>query len=572
MEGTAFLDAIDQYLQQEDALAISREVSDLRNSFEDYMIEEERKIQVEELEAQEQQVEIDLEDRKIAIQKLKEDFRERYNAFKEKRKQQKDAVDTIEAANLGQKRSLIAKLKDLVANEENIGAAFATLKEIQDTWKSIGDIPRAKRNEVETEYAHLMDDFFYNINIYKELKEHDFHRNEQLKEAIIKRLKQLNSLDKIKEIESQLKKLQDEWNDVGPVPNERWEALKESYWTEVRSIYNKINRFYEDRRSIQLDNLKKKEDLLAELKTIVAEVDQAESAKGWDKLTSKVLDIQERWKKVGFGPKKQNDELFAELRKVCDLFFDQKKAFFDVIKKDYEGVAKQKKALIDEAILIVQNEDKRSVADQLKKLQNTWKKLGHSGPRNEQKLWKEFRGVCDKFFTSLEEDKKKSQVQEEANLKAKKEVVAKIKSLKLPENKQEALRSLNEHVKEFNAIGHVPFKAKDSLFKEFKAAMDAHYASMKMDEQEKEQVLLEAQIEMIQGGSNAGRQLRGIKDEIRRKIDHYNKEIIQLENNLGFFSNSKGAEKLLKEVEGRVEGYKEKISQLKQQLKMIPNE
>lgn len=572
MVGTEFLEALSGFLEQDDLLSITKEVNELKSSFEDYIIEEERKLQVAEMEAKENQEEIDQEKELLDIQNLKEAFHEKFSAFKQAKKQQREEIDAIESKHLSEKLALIKRLKELVATEENIGAAFASLKEIQEQWKTIGEIPRAKRNEVETEYSHLLDDFFYNIKIYKELKDHDFHRNEQLKEEIIVKLKRLNNLDKIKQIESELKELQDEWNDVGPVNNERWEALKEAFWTEVRSIYNKINRFYEDRRSIQLENLKKKEVLLEELKVLLADIDGLESPKDWEKMTTKVIDIQNRWKKIGFGPKKQNDELFAELRKECDFFFEKKKDFFEDVRKDYDSVAKNKKSIIEQAAQIVLGEDKREIANQLKKLQQNWKKIGHSGPRNEQKLWKEFRAICDKFFTSLEDDRKKSAEEELQNLQLKQELIKQIEGLKLPEEKKEALNLLTDYIKKFNAIGHVPIKEKDRLFESFKKATDLHYNNLKLEESEKENVLLQAQVEMVQGGPNAGRQLRAMKDEIRKKIDHFNKEIIQLENNLGFFSNSKGADKLLKDVESRVQGYKVKIEELKRQLKMIPNE
>ncbi len=573
METTTFLEQLNALAASEDLLSVGREASDLRTRFDDFLIEEERKIQVDELEAQERGEELDTEERKAELARLKDDFQEAYQAFKAARKQQKDEREAIETRNLSEKMALIKRLKEVVTEEENIGAAFAALKEIQDKWKEIGEIPRAKRNEVETEYSHLLDDFFYNIKIYKELKEHDFHRNHQLKLELIGKLKKLNELESIREIEEQLKQLQDEWNDIGPVPNEEWENLKESYWTEVRSVYNKINRFYEDRRAQLNANIELKKSLLEELKSFFAEEEEdPDTAKAWDKQTRQVLDIQERWKKIGFGPRKENDQLFKELRALCDDFFGKKKAFFDGLHKEYDGVAQKKKELIDEAKALQTSTDWNETANQLKKLQRRWKDLGHSGVKHEQKLWKEFRAACDHFFTARQNHFSEQEQEQVDNLAKKEEIIARIKAYKPAEDKATALADLKAFSAEFNEVGHVPIKAKDKVYKEFKDAMDAHYGALKMDAAEKEEVMFRAKIELLQSSPNSPRLLRGMKDDIRKEIDRYTKEITQLENNLGFFSRTKGAEKLLKDVDNKVARYREKIDELKAQLKMIPNE
>lgn len=569
---TTFLDQLTALLEQEDLVALNREASELRSQFDDYVLQQEHEMQVEELEAQERGESVDQEKRKEALLKEKEAFRAAYQEFKEKRRVQKEEAEALEQRNLGLKNGLIKRLSELVRTEENIGAAFATLKEIQEAWKEIGDIPRKKRNEVETEYSHLLDDFFYNIKIYKELKEHDFHRNHQLKLDLIVQLKKLNELSSIKEIDARLKQLQDEWNDVGPVPNEEWDQLKEAYWTEVRSVYNKINRFYEDRRAELQANLDQKKALLEELRALLQQDEVMDTAKAWEKRTEEIIAIQNRWKEIGFGPKRENDALFKQLRSMCDAFFKEKKVFFEGLQGAFNEIAEKKKKLIEQARLVQAGEQSADAANQLKKLQRQWKELGHSGVRHEQKLWKEFRAVCDAYFNARQAQYAEQEKEQEENLKLKKEVLARLQSYELAADKSQALRDLKTLSAEFNAIGHVPIKAKQGLFNDFKAAMDSKYAALKMDESEKEQVLFQAKIETLQASPDAFRQLRGLKDDLRKEIDRHQKEITQLENNLGFFANSKGAQALAKEVEKKVERSRSKIDQLKAQLKLIPNE
>lgn len=570
MENPDFIAKLNELTSGEDLMAVNRDVNDLKSKLEDYILEEERKIQVEELTAEEKGEAIDKSEAKDELIQLKEQFIELFDSYKTQYKKLRDEQKAVEEKNLGDKVALIKKLKEIVQNEENIGAAFAGLKDIQEKWKAIGDIPRSKRNEIETEYSHLLDDFFYNINIYKELKEHDFHRNHQLKLDVIEKLKALNKLETIKKVENGLKELQDKWNDIGPVPNEEWEKIKEAYWTEVRSIYNKVNRFYDDRREQMKANLDAKRERLEHIQKLVGEIETYDSVKLWDKATKKVLKLQAEWKEIGFGPKKDNEKIWKQFRKACDTFFEAKSHFFKDVHKEFDAIAEKKKALIDKANDLKQSTDWGNTAKQLKQLQQQWKKLGHAGIKHEQRLWKQFREACDHFFSSREKHFWEQDKQFEVNLKEKEALIAAIDAYKPVDDKEKAIADIREFAKQFAAIGHVPIKEKNRIFKAFEEAMDKQYKGLDMKGDEKEKILFEAKLDTLKASPNADGAMRNLRNDIRKQIDHLNREIVQLENNLGFFANSKGADSLKKEVEKKVDGVKEKIGQLRNQLKMIP--
>ncbi len=574
MENVNFIEELNTLTANEDLLSVSRDINELRSKLEDFVLEEERKIQVAQLVAEEKSEPVDasVAEKQEEINQLKETFYELYTAYKEKKKVLVAERNANEAKNLAEKTALIKRLREVVSTEENIGAAFSALNEIQDKWKEIGDISRDKRNDIQSEYSRLLEDFFYNIKIYKELKDHDFHRNFQLKSAIIAELKKVNLLKSIKEAETQLKQLQNDWEDIGPVPNEEWEKLKEAYWTEVRSIYNKINRYYDDRRAEQQNNIKAKQALVEETRALIADLAANDSVKAWEDMTKKVIETQNNWKKIGFGPRKENEIVWKEFRAVCDEFFAAKKVFFGSIQEEYNELATQKKTLIDKANALKDSTDWKGTADQLKRLQQQWKKIGHAGVKHEQKLWKEFRGACDAFFTSRQAHFDQKDAQFVDNLVKKQELIKAIESYKVGTDKKAALNDLKAFATDFNAIGMVPMKDKDAVFKAFKSALDAHYGALKMEGAEKDQIMFEAKIDQLKASPNAGRELQELKFNLRKDIDKYQKEIIQLENNLGFFANSKGADSLKKEVEKKVDFAKDKIVEIKTKLKMIPNE
>lgn len=569
MESTAFLEELNALVSQEDLISAGREVNELSARFEDYVIEEERKLQIAQLDAEEKGEEIP---ENSELVKLKESFREVLKDFREKRKAVIDSKNAEEITNLSKKKALINKLRETIQNEENIGAAFGALKEIQENWKEIGDIPREKRDEIQTEYSRLIEDFFYNINIYKQLKDHDLKRNAQMKQEVISKLRELQEVSSIKEVEHHLKALQNDWEDIGPVSNEEWELMKDEYWKAVHACYSRINLHYEEQRAVLTKNLELKNELLVKLTAAVDEIPEQTDAKFWDEATVNILRFQEDWKKIGFGPRKENEEVWTAFRAQCDRFFAAKKEFFGEVQKEFDKIAEKKKELIDKASALKDSTDWKNTANQLVHLQKQWKTLGNSGQRHEQRLWKQFRGACDVFFDNRQKHFEAADAEFETNLTAKNEIISKINAYVIPDDKKQALADLKQFASDFNAVGKVPMKVKDTVYNEFKAALDKHYAELKLEGDERNKVMFQARLDTLAGSPDSSRLFAREKADLRKKIEQLQHEILQLENNLGFFANSKGADALKKEVEKKIERAKNEIVAMRQKIKLIPNE
>ncbi|NCA20349.1 MAG: DUF349 domain-containing protein [Crocinitomicaceae bacterium] len=569
MENKNFLEQIKSYLEQEDLIGSGREISALKTSFEDYMIEVERLDQIKRMEATDKGETVESPDFKSE----KEAFFTVYKDVQEKRKAQVELKNALEAGNLKQKKELILRFKDLIENEENIGNAFATRKEIHETWKKIGDIPREKRDEIQKEYSRYVEIFHHTINIYKVLKENDYKKNSQLKDEVIFKLKNLrNSSKNVRDIEATLRTLQDEWEGIGPVQNEQWEELKASYWEAVKSVYEKINNFYDEQRHVLLENLQKKRELVAELIEATSNFEAASKQKDWDVITEKVLAIQERWKHIGFGPKKENEAIWVEFRGICDKFFEAKKEFNKSIDAVLKANADLKRALIEEVKKIESSKEWKTAADKIVSLQKKWKQIGNAGHRFENKLWAEFRASCDTFYNARDAYFAAQDESLTKNLQEKIELIAEIEAFDSSIDKQLTLAKLKEFSERFNAIGHVPMKQKNEVYDRYKKAVDAKYAAMKLEASEKEAILFQAKMETLQASPERSKLLINEKNEIRKQIDLLKKEIMQLENNLGFFAKSKGADQLRKDVETKVASANNKIESLKRKLKLIPNE
>lgn len=568
METNHFIQEITTLLQADDLLSIGKEAQELKGKFDDFILEEERKEQVNQLNAAETGETYEVKD----FTEIKEAFYTQYSAFKAKRNEQKTLKDALEKENLRHKKSLIEKLQEVIENEENIGAAYNAQKEIHETWKKIGDIPRDKRDEIQRDYSRMLEIFFHNMKIYRELKDHDYHRNTQLKLALINQLEMLKNSANIKDMESALRTLQNEWEEIGPVQNEEWEKLKTNYWDAVRAVYEKINQFYNERRNIQLDNFEKKKELLTQVNQLTEKLGDNQTAKQWETSTEELLKIQANWKTIGQAPKKENEEIWKSFRAACDLFFDTKKAFYKNIEAHQNEIADKKRKLIEEAKKIQNSTDWRTTSEKLIRLQKEWKNCGNAGQRLENKLWTEFRASCDVFFNARENNLKEQESELITNLEAKKAVLENLSGFVATGEKLTDLNTLKQFADSWKAIGPIPAEGRDELYQSYKKVLDGHYETLQIDPAEKEMIIYKAKFESLPAGNDRTQALLREKTFIRKQIDQLNAEINQMENNLSFFAKSKGADALRKEVDGKIQQIQHRIGMFKQKLKAIPNE
>jgi hypothetical protein len=560
------LDQLQTYALRDDLVPCGKEINDLKISFEDTLLEMERVNQIQMLEARDAGETIDSTD----FTEIKNAFLDLYKRLHEQRKQQILLKDALEKENLKLKRSLIEDLKKIIESEENIGTAFNAYKSIHETWKKVGDIPRDQRDAVQKEYSRLIEIFFYTMRIYREIKTHDYKRNSQNKQVILHKLQQLrNEEEDIKTVEQQLRTLQDEWEEIGPVQNEEWDALKTKYWEVVRQIYDKINAHYEAQRQVYEKNIEAKKALVLQMQELCVHAGEANSFKTWDALTEKVKSVQEEYKKIGPGARKENDLVWKQFRTAIDAFFELKK---NKAKEQQAALSERieaKKKLILEAEQLKDSIGKEAT-QRIIQLQKDWKNIGNSG-KAENQLWAKFRGACDAFFAAKDAENAAADKALEENYELKLAVIEKIKAFE-PVDKTEGLAQLRGFSGEFTAIGHVPASKKDQVYKSYKTALDKAYEALKLNQKEREQWDFKAKLDEMLTSPDRVKQVQRERTELRKNIERLEQEINRMETNLAFFARSKGADSLRAEVAVKVQGIQEQISVLKQRLKLLPNE
>ncbi|NDB34047.1 MAG: DUF349 domain-containing protein [Flavobacteriia bacterium] len=561
------LQQLQSYELREDLISAGKEINEIKIQFEDYLIEAERRHQVESIEAKENGEAVE----PVDFAALRKPFLELYRTLVDKRKQQISLKETLEKENLKLKKGLIDDLKKIIESEENIGAAFNAYKSIHDTWKKVGDIPREYRDDVQKEYSRLLEIFFYTMRIYREIKGHDYKRNLQNKQVVLHKLQQLrNEEQDIKVIEQQLRVLQDEWEEIGPVQNEEWEGLKVKYWEIVRQIYDKINQHYEAQRQVYEQNIEAKKVLIQELNTLLETAQHLTAYREWDALIEKVKEIQEAYKKIGPGARKDNDLVWKQFRAASDAIFELKRSKAKEQQDVFSKRIDAKKQLILEAATLATTTQWKEATQRIIKLQKEWKEAGNTG-RAENKLWTEFRAACDAFFSAKDADQAQQNKVFEDNYEAKLAIIAQIQGLEV-NDKTEGLAQVRSLSAAFSEIGHVPMAKKDEVYNSYKSALDAAYGKLNLNHKERDKLAFKAKVDQLLNAPDRDKQVQRERNEIRKQVERLEQEMHRMENNLAFFARSKGADALRAEVDQKIKSLKDQVENYKQQLKLLPNE
>lgn len=499
------------------------------------------------------------------FKQLMDGFNQRVNDIRRKKAKE-------EAENLKAKHDVMEELKAMISGEENIGTAFHRFSELQEKWKSIGPVPQQAYRDLQADYSHLLDEFFYHIRIYKELRDHDLRKNTALKQALISDMISLGEKDNIKELENQVKEYQEKWHQVGPVVREEWEAIRDGFWNATRVVYDKVHEHYKARRAEHDANLNAKQHLVERVLALAEQTAEI-GTKEWKALTDQVLEAQNAWKAIGFATKKDNERIWKEFRNACNKFFDAKKAHYDQLRAQFKEAKDKKVALLEQALALKDSTEWRQTADKLKTLQSQWKAAGNAGLRDENKLWGKFRDACDGFFTArksayakIDEDQAENVMQKEALLKE-------IESFTLSGERNKDIEQLKEFSARWMNSGRVSPKLYDGFSDRYRAALDKHYGQLKMEVEERQKLRFKDHVDHLKSGADGKDRIERESRLIKRKIEEIETEKRSMEGNMGMFNfKSKTGEAMKAEMEKKIEKLDRDVDRLKDQHKELLKE
>lgn len=497
-----------------------------------------------------------------------EQFKAEMGLIKEKRAKAFQQQEEEKKANLQRKQLIIEKIKMMSTSPEEANKSYNDFKALQQEWKDIKAVPAEKANELWRNYQLYVEQYYDLLNLNRELREYDFKKNLEQKTLLCEAAEKLADEPDAVSAFHQLQELHQQYREIGPVAKE----LREQIWARFKAASTVINKrhqqHFEELRAKEEENLTRKTALCEKVEAIAKE--ENKNATDWENHTKQIIDIQTEWKTIGFAPQKMNVKIFDRFRAACDDFFGRKAEFFKTLKEKFAENTKKKKEMVEQAKALMDSTDWKATSDKLIKLQKEWKTIGMVPKKVGDQLWAEFVAACNKFFEARNAATAGTRNEEQQNLDRKKEIIAKLKEL-LDSTADNVQATLQQLIDEYGKIGHVPFKEKDKLFKEYHKVVDALYKQLNISASKQRLDNFKSSIKsMAKQGEDMLDNERG---RLMRRYEQLKSEITTYENNLGFLNaSSKKGNSLIDEMNRKVNKLKDDLELIRQKIKAIDAE
>lgn len=497
-----------------------------------------------------------------------EAFKAEMSVIKEKRTKIFLKQEAEKQENLKKKQDIIEKIKAMVTSPDEVNKSYNTFKELQQQWKEIKAVPANTANELWRSYQLYVEQYYDLLNLNREAREYDFKKNLEQKQRLCEAAEKLADEDDIISAFHQLQELHSQYREIGPVAKE----LREETWARFKAASTVINKrhqqHFEELRAKETDNLKRKTELCEQVEAIAKE--ENKGAADWESHTKQIIELQKTWKTIGFAPQKMNVKIFERFRAACDDFFSRKAAFFATKKEQYAANAEKKKALVEKAQALSDSTEWRSTSDKLIALQKEWKTIGMVPKKLGDQLWNDFLAACNKFFEARNAANTGTRGEERANLEQKRSIIQQLRELAeaAADDVQEKVQAL---VDEYNKVGHVPYKEKDKLYKEYHEVLDKLYTDLHISTARKRLDNFKSNLKnMAKRGEEALDTERG---RLMHRYEQLKQEILTYDNNLGFLNAaSKKGNSLIDEMNRKVQKLKDEAELVRQKIKAIDAE
>ena len=490
---------------------------------------------------------------------LEEQYRKLMNIIKEKKAAAQEALEIVQKENYKKKLELLDRFKALIEKANTEGASYNEFKALLQEWKEIKEVPADKANELWKAYQQYAEQFYDIQKLNNEFREYDFKKNMEAKIAICEEAEKLADEPDIVAAFRKLQKLHQDYRETGPVSKES----REEIWNRFKTASTVINK----RHQQHFEQLKEKEKENLDQKTVICELlegieyDKLTSFQSWNEKTQEVLALQKKWKDIGFAPAKQNQKIFERFRAACDLFFSRKGEFFKQAKTDMTANLEKKTALCEQAEALKDSTEWKETSDKMAELQKQWREIGPVQKKYTNSIWKRFIGACDYFYEQRDKNTSSKKREENANLAAKKEILAKLQAFDASNLSDDDIQTIQQLVDEWNSIGFVPFKVKDKIAAQYKAAMEpfAGVVSTRRGRQPQ------------RGG--AVRESGSPRERLMRQYEQKKSEIQTYENNLGFMNaSSKAGNGFVDAIKAKIDTLKQEADDLLAQIKALDAE
>ncbi len=500
-----------------------------------------------------------------ATDEIEEQFKAAYGIIKEKKAALAAEQEAERQANLIKKNEIIAEIDSAADDTDNVHRQLERVRELQAEFKAIGEVPAPEVSDLWKRYQQATEKFYDQLKVNKDLRDLDFRKNLESKTLICDEAARLVDEPDVVVAFRRLQDLHNKWREIGPVAKE----FREEIWARFKDLSAEINKkyqaFFEERKAVEQQNEQAKQLLIERVEAIRPE--ELTSFAAWDEATAGIIAAQEEWKTLGFASRKANAQLFGRFRAVCDAFFAAKAAYYKGVKEESANNLAQKISLCEQAEELQDSTDWKKASDALIELQAKWKSIGAVPRKQSDAVWARFRAACDKFFEAKKQNSSDRRQTEQANLKAKRAIIASLKEITAEgaADRKEAIARVRELMKQYQEVGHVPFRDKDKLHDAYRAEVARLHDELDMSTAKAAMAAFENDVNDMADGD-----LSRQRDKLMRSLEMKKNEIKTFENNLGFFnSKSKSGEAMVRDMERRIARLRDEQTNIEKKIQLI---
>ncbi len=496
-----------------------------------------------------------------------EDLKNLLKDFRQLKSDQIKQQEEEKERNLQIKYEIIEEIKSLVNRKESINRTFQEFRELQQRWRDTGLVPQSKLKDLWETYHHHVENFYDYIKINKELRDLDLKKNLEAKINLCEKAEELLVEPSVIKAFNILQKYHEQWREIGPVPRDKKDELWERFKAATSKINKKHQEYFEDRKDEQKKNLEAKTVLCEKAEEIAAL--ELKTHKEWDEESKELIELQKVWRTIGFAPKRDNNRIYERFRSACDMFFDAKREFYAQNKELQQNNMQMKIDLCVQAEALKDSTDWKKTTDEFIRIQKKWKEIGPVPRKQSDAIWKRFRAACDYFFEEKSKHFSVVDHEQEENLALKKALIEEIKDYNLTRDENVDLTQMKEFQRRWTEIGHVPFREKDAVQNEFRDAINIHFDHLKIDDQQRNLLKFKSKMSNFSSTSKGQNKMRFERDKYITKLKQMENDLALLNNNIGFFANTKNAESLIDDVNRKIQNTQEKIELLKEKIRII---
>ena len=493
---------------------------------------------------------------------IEKKFKKIYNQYRLEKNTLRKKIEKEEENNLKIKKDIIAEIKELTNNIEIKKETFNHFKELQKKWKDTGYVNLKYKNDLWQTYNHYVEVFYDYLRLNNDLRDIDFKKNLKLKTKICEKAESLileNSLNKMHE---SLQLLHEEWKNIGPVKKEDREILWQRFQEASKKINKKRNDHYTELKRKDQEKIKLKKEICGKIEAISNKTFKNNTE--FNTASNKFNELVEKWKSLGGVNKKDNKHCWKEFREVQNLFYLQKNEFFKKRKENNKKSIQLKSELCNEAKNLENDTNWESSTKKIIKLQDKWKKAGHTFGKASDKLWKEFKSSCDKFFNAKKKEQEKINLETNKKKASKEKIIKKILDFKLEDNTDKNIEFIQVCVSNWKKIGEI--KNSYKLEKNFKEVCFDLIRKINISQKEKEKLKQDTYINLIKDNLN---EVKKYKLDIKQKITEKKKEIDQYETNKSFFVANKNNNSIKNQIDNKIKKLITETEQLEKELKHL---